>query len=29
MAETVSPAAGRRYGVARVCGVGGVPGSSF
>ena len=29
MAETVSPAAGRRYGVARVCRVWGVPRSSF
>jgi putative transposase len=29
MAETVSPAAGRRYGIARVCRVWGVPRSSF
>ena len=29
MAETVSPAAGGRYGVARVCRVWGVPRSSF
>ena len=29
MAETISPAAGRRYGVARVCQVWGVPRSSF
>lgn len=29
MAETVSPAAGRRYGVVRVCRVWGVPRSSF
>jgi len=29
MAETVSPAAGRRYGIARVCQVWGVPRSSF
>ena len=29
MADTVSPAAGRRYGIARVCRVWGVPRSSF
>jgi len=29
MAEAVSPAAGRRYGIARVCRVWGVPRSSF